>query len=210
MGPPALASRAERDRRQVPHRAQRPPGDPERADQEPVGRQPAEGAARPLAGDAARHAHPRRADPRHRRRREGRDPGGGRRARRRRRRRGVHLVGARRGRSAQRSDRRPEGPPQDRRDRTVRSHREHRRPSPRRWSTVIAERRCRHDAPRSSGPARACCARQHIWAVAAIVGCCCCINVAQGPGLPRHHGQLEHRRPRRATSSTSPAPAPRC
>ena len=41
---------------------------------EPVRRQPAEGADRPLAADQAPDPDPRRADPRHRRRRQGRDP----------------------------------------------------------------------------------------------------------------------------------------
>ena len=45
-------------------------------------RQPAEGADRPLADDEAAHPHPRRADARHRRRRQGRDPQAHQRARR--------------------------------------------------------------------------------------------------------------------------------
>ena len=57
------------------------PADPETPDQEPLRRQPAEGAARPLAGHEARAPDPRRADPRHRRRRQGRDPGSRRRPR---------------------------------------------------------------------------------------------------------------------------------
>ena len=54
---------------------ERPAGRSRPADQEPLRRQPAEGAARPLARHQARAPDPRRADPRHRRRREGRDPG---------------------------------------------------------------------------------------------------------------------------------------
>ena len=45
------------------------------ADPPALGRQPAEGAARPLAGDGARPPAPRRADARRRRRRQARDPG---------------------------------------------------------------------------------------------------------------------------------------
>ena len=102
------------------------PSDPERPDQEPVRRQPAEGAARALAGHEARAAHPRRADPRHRHRREGRDPGGHRGTRRRRHVCGLHLVGTRRGRSTQRENRGAERPPQDRRDhQRARHHRRH-------------------------------------------------------------------------------------
>ena len=56
------------------------PAEPRRRRRQPLGRQPAEGAAGPLAGDCARAAHPRRAHPRHRRRREGRHPAQGRRA----------------------------------------------------------------------------------------------------------------------------------
>ena len=71
-------------------------GRPGHAGAQSVGRQPAEGAPRPLAGDRAAADHPRRAHPRHRRRGEGRHPAQGRRAlgagpvcR-------VHLIGARR------------------------------------------------------------------------------------------------------------------
>ena len=54
--------------------AQHPPRQPRRAAAQPLGRQPAEGAARPVARDRTAAAHPRRADARHRHRREGRDP----------------------------------------------------------------------------------------------------------------------------------------
>ena len=121
---------AERDRRQVHHRTRHPPGQPRDPGAEPLGRQPAEGAARSLAGDRARHPDPRRADPRHRRRRQGRDPGHGGGAERRRGRRRVHLVGDRRGRPAQRPGRHPQGP-------TARSTRSTSGPTrrPPRWST---------------------------------------------------------------------------
>ena len=52
----------------------------QRADAQPLRRQPAEGAARALADHPARDPHPRRAHPRHRHRRQGADPGQGRRA----------------------------------------------------------------------------------------------------------------------------------
>ena len=58
------------------------PGRPGRADAQPLRRQPAEGAAGPLADHRARAADPRRADPRHRHRRQGPDPAARRRARR--------------------------------------------------------------------------------------------------------------------------------
>ena len=53
---------------------------PERPDAQPLGRQPAEGAAGAVADHQARHPDPRRAHPRHRHRRQGPDPGQGRRA----------------------------------------------------------------------------------------------------------------------------------
>ena len=49
---------------------------PIRSHRQSVGRQPAEGGARPLAGAQAQGADRRRADPRHRRRRQGRGPPG--------------------------------------------------------------------------------------------------------------------------------------
>ena len=60
---------------------------------EAVRRQPAEGGAGALAGAAAEAAHPRRADARHRHRRQGRDLPADRRARGRRHRRHPDLVG---------------------------------------------------------------------------------------------------------------------
>ena len=51
-----------------------PPRQPRAAGTQPQRRQPAEGAAGPLADHRAAAADPRRADPRHRRRRQGRDP----------------------------------------------------------------------------------------------------------------------------------------
>ena len=60
------------------------PADPEHAGAQPQRRQPAEGAAGPLADHRAAAADPRRAHPRHRRRRQGGDPAAGRRALRRR------------------------------------------------------------------------------------------------------------------------------
>ena len=75
---------AARDRRalhQAPrHQDVRPRAEDPRA----LRRQPAEGAARPLAVHEPAASHPRRADARHRRRRQGRDPGADPRARRRR------------------------------------------------------------------------------------------------------------------------------
>ncbi len=59
--------------------ARRAPGRPVDPEPQPLRRQPAEGAARPLARHRAAAADPRRADPRHRRRREGRHPAQGRR-----------------------------------------------------------------------------------------------------------------------------------
>ena len=62
--------------------ARHPPRRPERADAQPQRRQPAEGAAGPVADHRAGAAHPRRADPRHRHRRQDPDPAAGRRPRR--------------------------------------------------------------------------------------------------------------------------------
>ena len=57
------------------HRAARHPArQPRGAAAQPLGRQPAEGAARAVARHGAAAARPGRADPRHRRRRQGRDP----------------------------------------------------------------------------------------------------------------------------------------
>ena len=69
-------------RRRVHQGARHPSRRPQRADAQPVRRQPAEGAARTLADHPARDPDPRRAHPRHRHRRQGADPGQGRRARR--------------------------------------------------------------------------------------------------------------------------------
>jgi ABC-type branched-subunit amino acid transport system ATPase component len=91
--------------------AQRAPGRPGPADQQPLRRQPAEGPAGPLARDPARRADPRRAHPRHRHRRQDRDHGGGHRPGRRGRRRRVHLLRARRGRAPQRPGDGAQGPP---------------------------------------------------------------------------------------------------
>ena len=63
---------------QARHQVRRPRAEDPRA----LRRQPAEGAARPLAVHEPQAADPRRADPRHRRRRQGRDPGADPRARR--------------------------------------------------------------------------------------------------------------------------------
>ena len=93
------------------------PADPDALVAQPVRRQPAEGAAGPLAGHRARAAHPRRAHPRHRRRRQGRDPAQGRRAGAAGHVGGLHLRRARGGAPAQRPHRRDAGPPQDRRAR---------------------------------------------------------------------------------------------
>ena len=93
------------------HPARRPP----RPDAQPVRRQPAEGAARPLADHPAGDPDPRRAHPRHRHRRQGADPGQGRRARRAGPVGGVHLRRARGGAAPQRPARRDARPPQDRR-----------------------------------------------------------------------------------------------
>ena len=57
---------------EYPPGAQHPHGEPGAAGGQPVGRQPAEGRARPLAGAPAEGADRRRADARHRRRRQGR------------------------------------------------------------------------------------------------------------------------------------------
>ena len=66
-----------RDRRQVHEGAERSSERSEQAHQEPVRRQPAEGADRTLAGHASRPAHSGRADARHRYRRQGGNPAGG-------------------------------------------------------------------------------------------------------------------------------------
>ena len=67
-------------------------------------RQPAEGSDRPLADDEAAHSHPRRADPRHRRRRQGRDSQAHLRARRTGRGGDDDLVGNARGARHERPD----------------------------------------------------------------------------------------------------------
>ena len=69
---------------EVDRRPRHPPANPDALVAQPLRRQPAEGAARPVAGHRARAADPRRADPRHRRRRQGPDPEARRRAGRRR------------------------------------------------------------------------------------------------------------------------------
>ena len=67
------------------------PTDPDVLDPQPLRRQPAEGAAGPLAHHRAAAADPRRAHPRHRHRRQGPDPAAGRRPRRRRHGGALHL-----------------------------------------------------------------------------------------------------------------------
>ena len=59
---------------EMQHGAARQDARPARAHREPVRRQPAEGADRPLAADQAEDPDPRRADARHRCRRQGGDP----------------------------------------------------------------------------------------------------------------------------------------
>ena len=86
--PPQAPGRA---RRALDPRARHPDAERRAAGAHPQRRQPAEGAARPLAAHAAEAAHPRRADARHRRRREDRDPAARRLALRRRHVRAVHL-----------------------------------------------------------------------------------------------------------------------
>ena len=110
------------------------PADPEALVAQPHRRQPAEGAAGPLADHRAAAADPRRADPRHRRRRQGRDPEARRRALRRRHGGAVHLRRAGGGAAAQPQDRRAARPADGRRarqrrrrvdaDRIMRDHRE--------------------------------------------------------------------------------------
>ena len=92
-----------------------PPHRPAGRDAHPQRRQPAEGAARPLADHRARAADPGRADAGHRHRRQGADPGPGRRPRPSGDGRGVHLRGARGGAPPQRPAGRDARPPQDRR-----------------------------------------------------------------------------------------------
>ena len=75
------------------------PRNPRHAGEEPQRRQSAEGAAGAVAHHRAAAVHPRRTDPRNRRRRQGADPEARRRSGRRRNGRGVHLRGARRGRA---------------------------------------------------------------------------------------------------------------
>ena len=107
---------------------QRAPQRPRPSHPPALRRQPAEGAARPVARHEPRSAAARRADPRHRRRCEGRHPGDRRRARRGRDERRLHLLRAGRGRAALGADRHSQGPPEGRRgrQRTGRHRREHR------------------------------------------------------------------------------------
>src|SRR5690606_6235944 len=82
---------------------------------QPQRRQPAEGAAGPLADPGAAAAHPGRAHPRHRRGRQDRDPAARRRAVRRRRGGAVHLRRTGGGAAAQPQGRGAARPPPDRR-----------------------------------------------------------------------------------------------
>ena len=101
----------------------RPP-DPEAIVGDAVGRQPAEGAARPLAAHGTQAAAARRTDAGHRRRRQGRDPASRGRAGRRRHLGAVHLRRARRGAADVAPHRRDARAAQGGRDRQPGHHRE--------------------------------------------------------------------------------------
>ena len=91
--------------------------DPEQPVRHAQRRQPAEGSPRPLADHRAEAAHPRRADPGHRRRREDRDPASRRLAVRRRRVGALHLGRDRGGAAAEPQGRGPARPADRRRAR---------------------------------------------------------------------------------------------